>query len=546
MRVSAILAENFKRWGITHVFGIPGKSISPVMLDVDSQEINFVLTRHESGAGFAAAGYSLAKNRKTPGVAIGTSGPGGTNMLTAAGQAKAFHLPVLFITGQPSAGESGKALGQDSSHFSTDLVKMFEPVTLFSARVERADLVPMYLRHAMEKAMTHVKGPVHLCIPFDVLMEDMEPFDVPLPAHVPHMVADKITNIIDLLDAAEKPVLFLGKGVNSADAYEEVKIVAEHWRIPVITTPGGKGVFPTDHPLALGNFGLGGTKQASDYLQSGVDLMVVIGTKLSDMSLSGFTEEMLPKQVIHFDYELTYVGKSLSVPTHAVPGDAKLNLRRIINLANASLRDYKRVSLPEPEPEESAPSEPLSAIQAVRTLRASLPHDAMVIGDDGSHTFYAIRHFDIYQPGTFHFDDVFGAMGHAIGYAVGAKIAAPDQTIVCLTGDGCVMMHGAEIATAVNQHAPVIFVVLNNGRLDMVDKGMSYNTGRTVGAIYDIPLDVAQYARSMGARAYCCHTVEDITEAVGNALQADRPTVIEIMVNPLEIPPILTRLLSLA
>src|SRR5690606_24513089 len=135
-KISEILAIHFKKWGIHHIFGIPGKPVTPLIVDCHSNGIEFVLSKHESGAGFQAAGYALMNNSLA--VAIGTSGPGGTNLLTSAGQAKASHLPVLFITGHPSIKDTGKALGQDSTIFGTDLVKMFEPVTKFSARVERA------------------------------------------------------------------------------------------------------------------------------------------------------------------------------------------------------------------------------------------------------------------------------------------------------------------------------------------------------------------------------------------------------------------------
>lgn len=543
-RLSQVLSSNFKKWGIHHVFGIPGKSISPLMLDLESEGIEFVLTRHEAGAGFAAAGYALG-NRNL-GIALGTSGPGGTNMLTAAGQAKAYNLPILFITGQPSAADSGKALGQDSSLFGTDLVKMFEPVTLFSARVERPDQVPMYLQHALEKAWAGVRGPVHLCIPFDVLMAQVEPFTIDLPEHIPHMISPNLEDAISILNAAAKPVLFLGKGVVASEAYQEVQTLAEHWNIPVITTPGGKGVFPTHHPLCLGNFGLGGTSEAFDYLNSGVDLIIAIGTKLSDMTLSGFTNNMMPEKVIHFDYEATFIAKALPVPTCVILGDARANLKKLLEIAHAERRLYEAAATMEQQVVLEQPTATmLSAVDAVKALRSALPADAMLFGDDGSHTFYAIRHYDIYEPGTFHFDDVFGAMGHAIGYTIGAKAALPDRTIVCLTGDGCTMMHGMEISTAVNHKIPAIFVVLNNGRLDMVDKGMSYNTGRSVGAVFQVPLDVTMFANSMGAKGICCRTVDDVKLAVSTAVHSEVPTVIEILVDPLEIPPILSRLLSL-
>jgi len=548
-RVYTLLVEHFKNWGITHVFGIPGKSISPLMLELENYGIEYVLGRHETGSGFEASGYALAS--KTIGVAIGTSGPGGTNLITAAGQAKEFQLPVLFITGQPSMRETGRALSQDSSQFGADLVKMFEPVTLFSARIERGDLLYLYLKHALEKAYTGEKGPVHLCIPFDVLMEEVESFYLPLPDHISPVVSPDIDKAAALLDEAKKPVLFLGKGAVMADAYDQLRTIAEHWGIPVMTTPGAKGAFPTGHPLYLGGYGLGGSKHASDYLRSGIDLMIVVGSKLCDMSLSGFTADMEPEKVLQFEYDLKFAGKTLQAPTQLILGDIHSNLTQLVSRSGASPKAHEGFAARAQAAAAAAASPPasaesaLSAGDAFRSLRSVLPKEAVLFGDAGSHSFHAVQNFEIIEPGTFFFDEVFIAMGAAIGYSIGAKIAMQDRPVVCVTGDGCIMMHGTEISTAVNHGIPVIFFVLNNGRLDMVDKGMSYNTGRSVGAVYERPLDVCLFAQSMGAAAFRCEKDADIKQAVQSALQSNTATVIEVMVDPQEIPPILTRLLSL-
>ena len=543
-RVYTLLVEHFKNWGISHVFGIPGKSISPLMLELESHGIQYVLGRHEAGCGFEASGYALAK--KTMGIAIGTSGPGGTNLITAAGQAKEFQLPVLFITGQPSMRETGRALSQDSSQFGADLVKMFEPVTLFSARIERGDLLYLYLKHALEKAYTGEKGPVHLCIPFDVLMEEVESFYLPLPDHISPVVSPDIDKAISMLGEAKKPVLFLGKGAVMADAYEPLRIMAEHWGIPVMTTPGAKGAFPTSHPLYLGGYGLGGSKHATDYMRSGIDLMIVVGSKLCDMSLSGFTPDMEPEKVLQFEYDLKFAGKTIQAPTQLILGDIRSNLTQLISQCGASSKEHEMlIARAQAAAATSQAESVLSAGTAFRSLRSVLPKEAVLFGDAGSHSFHAVQNFEIIEPGTFYFDEVFIAMGAAIGYSIGAKIAMPDRPVVCVTGDGCIMMHGTEISTAVNHGIPVIFFVLNNGRLDMVEKGMSYNTGRSVGAVYERPLDVSLFAQSMGAMAFRCENEADITRAVQSALQSHTATVIEVMVDPQEIPPILTRLLSL-
>ncbi|WP_208590966.1 thiamine pyrophosphate-binding protein [Gracilibacillus suaedae] len=542
-KVSTVLVENFKQLGITHVFGIPGKAIVPLLVECEHQDIQFVLSRHESGAGFAAAGYAL---KKGIGVALGTSGPGGTNLLTAAGQAKAYHSPTLFITGHPSAKDTGKAQGQDSSIFGTDLVRMFEAVTLFSARVDRGDQLELMIKHAIEKATSGIKGPVHLSIPMDILQEEIPAFTVDMPAFTYSVVSNQMETVISKLNEAEKPVLFLGKGVHLSRAYEEVRWLAEQWQIPVMTTPGGKGTFPTNHSLSLGAFGLGGNEKATRFLEDGVDQMIVMGSKLSDMSLAGFSEALYPKHIIHFDIDQTFIQKSLRLPTLYIEGDIKANLVELQRRSETNSVKIKQPSLYVDENESSENIQKheqyLSAETAIKEIRKSLPKDSILFGDDGSHTFYAIKHYDIYEPGTFYFDDVFGTMGHAIGYSIGAKLASPEKTVACLTGDGCTFMHGTEIATAVDQNLAVIYLVFNNIALDMVDKGMRKMIGHSIGATYQHALDVTMFAESLGATSYSCRNTEDIKNAIIQALKKDAgPTVIEVMVDPNETPPILNR-----
>jgi len=540
--ISSVLVANFKYWGVNHIFGIPGKAISPILFEVLNHELEFVLSKHEAAAGYEATGYAMM-NEKI-GVAVGTSGPGGTNLISAAGQAKASNVPLLIITGHPSMKDTGKPMGQDSSIFGTDLVDMFKSVTKFSARVERGDMLQPFLEHALATAVTGVKGPVHLSIPFDVLLEEIEPFQLELP--VSHeMISPRTTEVIEKLNAAKRPLLFLGKGVHSSKAYEEVQRLAEHWKIPVITTPGGKGTFPTNHTLSLGAFGLGGTPEATSYFGDQVDLLIVIGSKLSDMSTAGLTVDMYPEEVIHFDYDPTYIGKIIQVPTLPVLGDIKSNLTEILKDIPVTNSETYLLPIEKNELQVNQPGEPMSAVQVLRAMRNALPEDAIIFGDDGSHSFYGIKHYDIYKPGTFFFDDIFGAMGNGIGYSIGAKLAAPEETIVCLVGDGCMFMHGTEISTAYNYNSAVLFIVLNNGRLDMVEKGMQKMIGTSIGGIYETPLDATKFAESMGLEAYTCYNPTDLVDLINKALnkieKTNKPILIEAIVDENEIPPTMGR-----
>ncbi|NHN32482.1 thiamine pyrophosphate-binding protein [Paenibacillus agricola] len=536
--VSKILSYHLNKWGVTHVFGIPGKPITPLILELDQLGITFVLSKHECGAGFEAAGYAIAS--RGLGVALVTAGPGGTNMLTAAGQALATQSPVLFLTGQPPIKEIGKVLGQDSTMFGTDLVKMFEQVTKFSARVERGDLFEVYLKHAIERAFTGVRGPVHLSIPLDVLVEGIQPFELELPLQYPQVISTNIDKVAQLMLEAKRPVLFVGGGIHAHDAYEELEQVATRLNMPVMTTPSGKGVFTSRHPLSLGPFGLGGSQASEDYIREGVDVMIVIGSQLSDLEVPGLSPALYPKLIIHFDYESTFIGKTLSVPTIPVLGNLKRNLQAIIHHTRTATVERSLPIMAE-ECLTAHASGYLSAELVMRIMRNELPGDAVVFGDAGSHSFYAIKYFDIEEPGTFFFEEVFASMGRAIGYAVGAKMAAPEKTVVCLTGDGCMFMTGTEVSTAVNYGAPVIFVVLNNASLDMVEKGMARHLGRAVGTNYHVPMQAAKFGEAMGAAGFRCTTEEELRAALVQALTNKQVNVIEVMVDPQEVPPTMKR-----
>ncbi|MEC1721462.1 thiamine pyrophosphate-binding protein [Schinkia azotoformans] len=585
--VLTLLMSNLKKWNVTHIFGIPGRPIAPLIKEMIEQDITYVLTRHETGAGYAAGGFALQK--KNLGVAFATAGPGGVNMLTAAGQAQAHNVPVLFITGQTSAGKIGKSYSQDSSSFGADLVKMFEPVTKYSARVERGDSFESHFRHAIERAFSGVMGPVHLSIPLDVLYEEITPFEFELP-QIQHTIAANIEEAFMLIKDAKRPVFLLGKGVRSSNSYEEVFEIATKWNIPVITTGGGKGTFPTNHPLSLGVYGLGGAIEADQYLQSGIDVMIVAGSSLNDMALAGFKQDFYPEKVIHFDYDPTFVGKTIPRPTLFVPGDLKRNLGKILELTLeqgvvghderlvvrelvaasseytslnqertenvyenllfssdfvATALEDKTIMLKEMEDfhNQRSKSFVISSASAIRTIRRNLPEYTKVFADVGSHAYYAVKHFDVYQPETFFFDDRFIAMGNGIGYAIGAKIAMNEdsQPVACITGDGCMLMHGTEIATAVEHQAPILFFVFNNGSLDMVETGMKIWQDCPGHNVYKKPVDFVSFAEALGCKGFRCLSEDDIQMAIQFGLQSNQPTIIEIMVDPEEIPPTLKR-----
>lgn len=540
--VADYLAEALKNLGVTHSFGIIGKSICPAALKMVDYGIEFIPGRHESSSGFAAAGYALKTGNL--GVAFGTSGPGGTNLLTAAAHAKANNLPVLFITGHQSIKELGIPQCQDSSSYLADLAEMFRPATLFSKLVERADHFGTIFNHAISAALSGKRGPVHLCIPFDVQAERLEECQIVLPERESLVSYANVDRVFEAINRSSHPLIIAGKGVNRSGAHDELVQLAETFNIPVVTTPGGKGAISWNHPLYHGPIGVGGCTHGDDLLNRS-DLFIVLGSRLSDMTVCNLKPENHPETLIQFDIDPTFVGKILKSRTIPVGGDLRDNLKLY-------LKHVDKTAIPKRQTEtgyhytEELPELPnLSLASVMNTMSDLVPYNHTVFVDDGSHGFNAVKWYNVKKPGSFVFDAYFACMGNSIGMAIGAKAASPDETIFCITGDGCFMMLGTEINTAVCKDLPVVFIVVNNKQLDMALKGMEKTTGRTDGTIFEVPMDAVRFAESLGAVGFKCETMEQFTDAIREASGSNRVSVIELITDRSEVPPTAHRTLSL-
>lgn len=539
--VADYLAETLRNLGVTHVFGIIGKSICPAVLKMVDYGLEFIPGRHESSSGFAASGYALQTGKL--GVAFATSGPGGTNLLTAAAHAKANNLPVLFITGHQSIQELGLPQCQDSSSYLADLAEMFRPATLFSKLVERGDHFGTLLNHALSIALGPNKGPVHLCIPFDVQTELLSQCRIVIPEPEPLLSLSNLNRIFPLIQQSNRPLIIAGKGVSRARAHDELLQLAESFNIPVITTPGGKGAIAWDHPLYHGPCGVGGFPHADDMLNQS-DLYIVLGSRLSDMTLCNLKPEHHPAHLIQFDADPTFVGKILSAQTLHITGDLKDNLQYLLGTLE-DLPTPVRTTAPMDYTVPLPDLPQLSLASVLDGMSDLLPYDHKLFVDDGSHGFHAVQRYKVKKPGSFVFDAYFACMGNAIGMAIGAKAASPEETVVCITGDGCFMMLGTEINTAVCNNLNVIFIVVNNKQLDMALKGMEKTTGRIDGTLYEVPMDAAKFAESLGAVAFRAETLAEFSSALNTAQTLNQVTVIELLTDRDEIPPTAHRTVTL-
>lgn len=539
--VADYLAETLRNLGVTHVFGIIGKSICPAVLKMVDYGLEFIPGRHESSSGFAASGYALQTGKL--GVAFATSGPGGTNLLTAAAHAKANNLPVLFITGHQSIQELGLPQCQDSSSYLADLAEMFRPATLFSKLVERGDHFGTLLNHALSIALGPNKGPVHLCLPFDVQTELLSECRIIIPEPEPLFSISNLNRIFPLIQQSNRPLIIAGKGVSHARAHDELLQLAESFNIPVITSPGGKGAIAWDHPLYHGPCGVGGFPHADDMLNQS-DLYIVLGSRLSDMTLCNLKPEHHPAHLIQFDADPIFVGKILSAQTLHITGDLKDNLQYLLGTLE-DLPTPVRTTAPMDYTVPLPDLPQLSLASVLDGMSDLLPYDHKLFVDDGSHGFHAVQRYKVKKPGSFVFDAYFACMGNAIGMAIGAKAASPEETVVCITGDGCFMMLGTEINTAVCNNLNVIFIVVNNKQLDMALKGMEKTTGRIDGTLFEVPMDAAKFAESLGAVAFRAETHEEFSSALSTAQTLNQVTVIELLTDRDEIPPTAHRTVTL-
>lgn len=539
--VAEYMAEALRDLEVTHSFGIIGKSICPLVLKMVDYGIEFIPGRHESSSGFEASGYALKTGNL--GVAFGTSGPGGTNLLTAAAHAKANNLPVLFITGHQSIKELGIPQCQDSSSYLADLAEMFRPATLFSKLIERGDHFSTIFNHAISIALNQ-RGPVHLCLPFDVQTEMLAECNIVIPQRESLVSLSNLERVVTAINQSSNPLIIAGKGVNRSGAHSELIQLAETFNIPVVTSPGGKGAIAWNHPLYHGPIGVGGCTHGDDLLNQS-DLLIVLGSRLSDMTICNLKRDNHPETLIQFDSDPTFVGKILTSKTIPVSGDLRDNLIHYLkNIDKESITVREMPSIVDYS--EELPDLPkLSLASVMSTLSDLIPYNNTVFVDDGSHGFNAVKWYNVKKPGSFVFDAYFACMGNAIGMAIGAKVASPEETIFCITGDGCFMMLGTEINTAVCKDIPVIFIVVNNMQLDMALKGMEKTTGRIDGTLFEVPLDAVKFAESLGATGFRCETSEQFAIAIKEAVALNRVAVIELLTDRDEIPPTAHRTLNL-
>ena len=542
------IVRSLEELDVTDVFGLPGGAILPTYDPLmDTSRIRHILVRHEQGAGHAAQGYYLATGKT--GVAIATSGPGATNLVTAIADANMDSEAVVFITGQVGS----KLIGSDAFQ-EADIVGITMPITKHSFLVQRAEDIPQALAEAFYIANTGRPGPVLVDVTKDAQESEMEfswPPTMDLPGYRPvtRGHSRQIREAAKLIQEAKKPVLYVGGGTMRAQAAEELAELAKVTGAPVVTTLNARGIFPDNDPQNLGMPGMHGTVAAVSALQMS-DLLITLGARFDDR-VTGQLASFAPQaKVIHADIDPAEISKNRTADVPIV-GDVKTILPELTEQVRVSFAEHGAPDLSEwwnvvnrtrdTYPLGYTPTDDgLMAPQKVlETLSEIAGPEAIYVAGVGQHQMWGAQFVQYQRSNQWMNSAGLGTMGFAIPAAMGAQVAEPDRAVWAIDGDGCFQMTNQELATCTINNIPIKVALINNSSLGMVRQWQTLfydsrysNTDLNTGADTMRVPDFVKLAEAYGAVGIRVEKEEDIAPAIEKAMEInDRPVVIDFVVS---------------
>ena len=538
------LMKNLEAEGVEILFGLPGGAILPAYDPLIDSSMRHILVRHEQGAGHMAEGYAHATGK--PGVAMVTSGPAATNMVTPLADAMLDSVPLVCITGQVASG----AIGSDAFQ-ECDTTGITMAVTKHNFLVTEASEIPQVIHDAFYIATTGRPGPVLVDIPKDLVdpnnpasqFDDYEPTGHNLPGYNPVIEPDpeKVREAAELILQSERPVIYSGGGILKARAASQLRELAEMLDIHVVTTLMNRGGFPDDHPLALGMPGMHGNYTAVTALQE-ADLLITLGARFDDRvtgRLDGFAPDA---KIIHADIDPAEFNK-VRFANVAIQGDVGKTINELIAALNqlqqikqhpdrsewkSTISGWKeRFPLVYDEWELGEGLKPQYVIEQLRDLT---PDDTIVTSGVGQHQMWASQFWHFNHPYTWINSGGLGTMGFAVPAAIGAKAGVPDRMVWAIDGDGCFQMTNQELVTARIENLPVKIAILNNGYLGMVRQWQELFYDERYSEVHlqpDLP-DYKLLAEAMGCVGIRVEAPEEVQPAIEQANEIDdRPVVID-------------------
>ncbi|MBO9308982.1 MAG: biosynthetic-type acetolactate synthase large subunit [Chloroflexi bacterium] len=537
-----IIWECLVREGVEIVYGYPGGAILPTYdaLNKYQDRVRHVLVRHEQGATHMADGYARITGKV--GVAMATSGPGATNMVTGIATAMMDSVPLVCITGQvPST-----VLGSDAFQ-ETDITGITLPITKHNFLVTHVSQIAPALRKAFHIARTGRPGPVLVDITKDAQNQKME-FVYPtepirLPGYVPPSAAtpEQIESAIALIRQAERPLILAGHGVSMSGAERQLLEFAERAQIPVALTLLGKGTMPESHPLCLGMMGMHGAAAVNQAVQA-ADLLLAFGMRFDDRVTGNLRTYSPNSRKIHIDIDASELNKNVKVDV-GIAGDLRTVLEQLLphlpRLSHAAwlrqIRDWQEEADERDIIHYEAPSDKLYAAHVIHDLWKATGGNAIVVTDVGQHQMWTAQYYLNDRPRSLITSGGLGTMGFGFPAAIGVKMGAPHETVWAIVGDGGFQMTLCELATAAQENVDVNVAIINNAYLGMVRQWQEFFHGQRYNATPMHNPDFVKLAEAYGIPARRVCTRAEIPEAVAWAHSINGPTVVEFQVEKADI-----------
>ncbi|MBD3267092.1 biosynthetic-type acetolactate synthase large subunit [bacterium] len=481
-RGAEIIIDALEREGVEVVFGYPGGAVIDIFdLINQSNKFEFVLVRHEQGAMHMAEGYARATGKV--GVVLVTSGPGATNTTTGLADAIMDSIPVVVISGQVASHLIGNDAFQEA-----DVVGITRSVTKHNYLVKSIEELPQLIRNTFHIAQTGRPGPTLIDIPKDIQKQTLDEYVYPTEPDLPGYVVpsepqtDPVNAAWELINACERPLLYVGGGVINANASDDLFVFATKTNIPVTTTLMGLGAFPESHPLSLKMLGMHGTVYANKAVQE-CDCLIAVGSRFDDRVTGKLAEFAPHAKIIHMDIDPSSISKNVKVDVDVV-GDVKNILKKLNKKAKPCSSDEWLAMIDEwknnhplayKDNEQSDLILPQKLIEMVSEMA---DEDVIVSTEVGQHQMWSAQYVNFTRPRTWLTSGGLGTMGYGFPAAIGAQMAYPDRQVICIAGDGSLQMNIQEMATAKYYNLPVKVIVLNNGWLGMVRQWQDFFYGK--------------------------------------------------------------------
>jgi acetolactate synthase I/II/III large subunit len=525
LRAGDAAVEVLAQAGVRRFYTVPGESFLEVLDAVEQHpELSLVSTRHESGASFMAE--ADAKLSGVPAVAMATRGVGAANLAIGVHTAMQDSTPMVVLLGHVERHFLGREAFQE-----VDLAAFYAPITKWAATVHRADRVAEFVERGLRIATSGRPGPVMLALPADILGESVPVEDAragaPRPVS-PLPSAEEVQSVARRLSEAQRPVMIAGGG--AGHARDELLALAEAFEVGVYAAFRRQDVFPNEHPLYLGHLTLATPPDTLKALEE-ADVVLVVGSRLDEVTTQSYELPRRDQAVIQVDVDPGEIGATIPVE-HGFVADPRTALTSVVAQAPSTKpsRDWStahRAYLDSSSIPASRAADGIDPTQVIASFREVMPEDVLFTNDAGNFSGFLHRYWRYNHPHT-QLAPANGAMGYGVPAAVAAKLAAPERPVVACCGDGGFLMTGQELETAVRCGTPVLVVVFRNGMHGTIAMHQAQEMGRTAGVeIGDV--DLAGYARSLGAEGYTVRDPEDLVATLEEALASDTVALVDVV-----------------